>query len=857
MLRKIALVLAVVPGLWLTSAFALSLGEISVNSQLNQRFSAVIPLYDVSAEDAAALRVKVADNAAFAKAGIERPAYLSSLSFKVKTENGASEIVVSSDKIAREPFLSFLLDVNSKGAQLMRAYTVLLDPPDYSEPIATAAAAPAPAAATAAEETPEVAEPVTSAPEPTPIPAPAPAQAAAPEPAAAPAAPAVAVHASPVSPVAPEASDFTPASATPSAYGPVKSGETLWHIATQLRASNSVTMNQVMLAIHDANPHAFDDGRLHVQKGAMLKVPTLAQIRAVSPTAAAERIDQLKRGSTASAAATKPAASATPAKPKVAEQPAAASVAASAAKTEAASKTPAVVATGEEPAAAVQGAEPTTSAATSSSAAAAAESNTAEPAQPSATAPAAEPSTEPAATTAPADTLPGSVPTANADTATTASSSEPSIQTQPQPIAPAQTESKPKAIKPTTALMQGMLYPLIAALVVLLLGLLGLQSWKKRQSAKSRRKIEPVQGLKFGIPQQTDEVKPEAPAVKIPELPTAAAAVAATQKISDAEDTAQLPQFDSTQMIDAPADAKTNKGISTDTVDFDVTGKFEAETMKVDLDGDDPITEADFHLAYGLYDEAALLLTTAAQKEPARTDIRTKLAETYFRAGKAVEFQETAETLKPEVTPAEWQKIAIMGHQLMPDSELFSSGGNLDAESLGHDVDLSFDEPATQPASATAKPEVAEPAPQATHTLDFSLEDFDAAMTPTSTTPAAAPAPTHEVAPEAAASDNTLEFNLDDFDLEKPAAKESVATVEAPTISVDEVKIDDDFSLDNMPDDSHAISTGDEAATKLDLARAYVDMGDNETAVTLLNEVMQQGTDEQKSDAEALIKRMS
>ncbi|MGH8506494.1 MAG: FimV/HubP family polar landmark protein [Stenotrophobium sp.] len=789
----------------------------------------------MSAEDAAALQVKVADNDDFAKAGIERSAYLSSLNFQVQTENGTSQIVVSSNKIAHDPFLSFLLDVNSKSTQLMRAYTVLLDPPDYSEP-AVATATTTAAAAEAA---------VTQPAAPTPVPA----QAATPE-AAASAAPVEAAQASPVSPVAPEASEFAPASAAPGDYGPVKAGETLWHIATQLRSDDAVTMNQVMLAIHDANPRAFDDGRLHVQKGAMLKVPTLTQMRAISPAAAAERIEQIKRGHAAGRTAAKPVRRAKHAKPAVAEQSAAASEAASTPKQEVASAPPAE-ATAEEPAPAVaaQSAAPAAGAAASASAQAAAESAYAEPAKPGTAAAAPAPAAPAAETAAPDDTLPGSVPTQNAETAPPANATEqPVPSAQPQPIPPAQpAPAKPKVVTVPGESLQGLLYPLIAALGVLLLGLLGLQAWKKRQGAKARSKIEPIQGLKFGIPQQP--AAGTVSAVKIPDLP-AAAAVAAAQKLPALEDTAQLPQFDSTQMIDAPLDTKASKGISADTVDFDVTGKFEAETMKVDLDGDDPITEADFHLAYGLYDEAALLLSNAAKKEPKRTDIRTKLAETYFRAGKALEFQETAETLKPEIGPAEWQKIAIMGHQLMPDSELFAGGGNLDARSLEHDVDLAFDEPVKEPAPAAARPAPVQPS---AHTLDFSLEDFDAVTT---AVPTAAASKKPE-APAAGPSDNTLEFNLGDFDLEKPAAKEAVTPAAAPTLPVDEVKIDDDFSLDNMPDDSHAISTGDEAATKLDLARAYVDMGDNETAVTLLNEVMLQGSAEQKKDAEALIKRMA
>ena len=48
----------------------------------------------------------------------------------------------------------------------------------------------------------------------------------------------------------------------------------------------------------------------------------------------------------------------------------------------------------------------------------------------------------------------------------------------------------------------------------------------------------------------------------------------------------------------------------------------------------------------------------------------------------------------------------------------------------------------------------------------------------------------------------------------------------------------------------------DEVATKLDLARAYMDMGDIEGARDILDEVMQEGSDEQKLEAQALSERI-
>ncbi|MGH8461046.1 MAG: FimV/HubP family polar landmark protein [Stenotrophobium sp.] len=825
MLRKIALVIALAPSLWLSSAFALGLGDISVHSQLNQRFSAVIPLNDISEEDAGALQVRIANSADFAKAGIERTDYLSTLAFEVKTVAGVSQIVISSSKIAREPFLSFLLEVNSKGTQLMRAYTVLLDPPEYSEPAAATTATP-----------------VTVA---TPSAAPAlPAQVSNPQQADAQVdvdssqASQETGQGSPASPVAAEADKFAPATATSGIYGPVKAGETLWSIATRLRGTSAVSMDQVMLAIHRANPRAFDDGHLHVQKGAMLKVPTLAQIRSVGPLQARQLIEQINSGHAGSLHRRV-------VKERVESNPVAAGMPAPAATP--AESVPVPTPAANEPATAKPApASESAPAATAPVPASAPAAQTSAPAVTATAAPAQQTSV-PAAI--PAATLPGSVPTESTEAATATSNPESSPVAKPLQTVPPATAGQRPQLLPAIMEDTGLLYPAAGAVLVLLLGFLGWRTWKKHQDAEPapigtglrggmRHDLPPIVPATVGGSLQPPSPKPGAIVVPPPIIPP---------QMPKLESTARLPNFDSTQMIDSPPDtAKASaKAISADTVDFDVTGKFEASTMKVDLEGDDPLTEADFHLAYGLYDEAALLLKKAVEKDPKRTDLRVKLAETYFRSGKALEFQETAESLKSKVPAAEWQKIAIMGHQLIPDSELFAGAGSASVEPLPQHMDLSFDEPVVAAPAAMAEP-VRKLA--AGDLLDFKLEDFDGGK-PVAEPPARAKS--------TADTSNTLEFNLADFDLEKPTLPPASAKpMEAPKLPVEDVKLDD-FNLDHLPEDSHAISAGDEAATKLDLARAYVDMGDNETARTLLSEVMHQGNPVQQKDAEALIKRMS
>jgi pilus assembly protein FimV len=75
--------------------------------------------------------------------------------------------------------------------------------------------------------------------------------------------------------------------------GPIKPTDTLWRIAAKVRPDNSVTIYQVMQALYNKNPQSFLDQNLnHMQYGAYLKIPTLAEINSVSPQLAKQRSEQ-------------------------------------------------------------------------------------------------------------------------------------------------------------------------------------------------------------------------------------------------------------------------------------------------------------------------------------------------------------------------------------------------------------------------------------------------------------------------------------------------------------------------------------------------------------------------------------
>src|SRR5688572_17390297 len=157
------------------AALGLGLGEIRLNSSLNEPLSAEIDLVAATPEELATLSAQLASTEVFSRYGLDRPAWLNSLEFNVgRGQDGRSVLLVRSRDSISEPFVSFLIDVNWPRGRLLREYTVLLDPPAMLAPGDSPAAAPIAAATT----TPH--QPAAAAPAPAPAAAKPPAQETAP-----------------------------------------------------------------------------------------------------------------------------------------------------------------------------------------------------------------------------------------------------------------------------------------------------------------------------------------------------------------------------------------------------------------------------------------------------------------------------------------------------------------------------------------------------------------------------------------------------------------------------------------------------------------------------------------------------
>ena len=229
--RKLVLAIAAASALSSGMAHALGLGELTLKSTLNQPLVAEIELLDVKELTAAEVVPSLASPEDFAKAGVDRQAFLNDLTFTpVLNASGKSILRVTSSKPLSEPMVKFLVQVMWPNGRLLRDYSVLLDPSKFSPQTAEAAAQPAP--------TPGVTAPVTGATKPT---------------------------------------QYT---TTPR--------DTLWEIAAKARNGGSI--QQTMLAIQALNPDAFIDGNINrLKTGQVLRLPDQVQSTSLpQPKAIAE-----------------------------------------------------------------------------------------------------------------------------------------------------------------------------------------------------------------------------------------------------------------------------------------------------------------------------------------------------------------------------------------------------------------------------------------------------------------------------------------------------------------------------------------------------------------------------------------
>lgn len=242
-INRIPLTLAALSVFVSAHANALGLGDITLHSGLNQPLDAEIALLQTGDMTSDELVAKLASPADFEKAGVDRFVFLQSLRFTPVIRNGRGYIKVVSTQPVHEPYLNFLLAVERPNGRLLREYTVLLDPPEYSANRSVAAKVGMSEAAPSRSSSYRSA-PVRSAPAQPPLPA------------------------------------------GDGRYTTVRN-DTLWKITSHL-AGNGASRSQLMDSIVALNPQAFVNGDPHRLKvGQTLILPQGQQLAAAKNVASA------------------------------------------------------------------------------------------------------------------------------------------------------------------------------------------------------------------------------------------------------------------------------------------------------------------------------------------------------------------------------------------------------------------------------------------------------------------------------------------------------------------------------------------------------------------------------------------
>lgn len=268
----------------LASSFAVhatGLGNLTLNSYLGQPFKAEIDIVSVNTEDIPSLTAKLASRETFQQSNVDYVPFLFTFQISVENrEDGQPYVKITSPQRVVEPFLSMLIELNWSSGRLIREYTVLLDPPEDAlepalpamqvEPVVPHSVKPEPAEA----EQPDsiIAEDVVSdeelalkdvIPEPEIV-----SEQAAPEP-----------------------EQKTVSAEEPvTTYGPVKSGDTLIKIVEKV-APPRVQLNQVLIAMHRANRKAFSGNNMNRLKvGSILRIPDANEIATISPDTADKEV---------------------------------------------------------------------------------------------------------------------------------------------------------------------------------------------------------------------------------------------------------------------------------------------------------------------------------------------------------------------------------------------------------------------------------------------------------------------------------------------------------------------------------------------------------------------------------------
>ncbi len=949
----IAVLLLILP----SAAMALGLGRIELKSALNQPLDGEISLLSVRAKDLEHLKVKLASNADFKRAGIERPYLLSKIEFEIVENKNKKYIVklTSKDSI-QEPFLNFLVEVRWSNGKMLREFTVLLDPPvtasSYQKPGTTVAQE------TAAKKTPAK---ITRKPN---------------KPKKKTTSKGIGVSKRPKftttsNQVSKKRSSRSQSGAASGKYS-VKRGQTLWKIARSVRDKDTQSVEQMMMALYKNNPEAFSKNNINsLLAGRVLDLPSAEQVQKLNDSQAKLAVrDQARAwrkglsspstGKSTKKGSAKTKSAATKVKPKSRGR-----IEVVAPSDETVTGDKSVQASGKVDANDKKEVSRLRSELAAAQKAVEEQKSKNDDIQSN------------------ANDMQGKIKSlerllALKDQEMAKLQSRIAGGEQPQVEVVAEEvevkvkepevkaeEAKPEETKPAEDLTQ-----------------------VKKPEEAEKAEVEPVEEAK---PEQQLPVEPTRPEPKAPVMPTDVMAEVKSTLMDDPKIWAIASgvilalliliwiiirsMFKRVEISDEELEAH---GVSTvitsvESDDEETPAYFDenAESLsnpqseeQEDQAGDEEdyaevfeeeesdeedepsiIREADVYVAYGRTAQAVEKLEKAISESPGNSKIRYKLLEVLSQSGEAEQFDKQAKAyfdLINDPSDESWLEIVEMGQKLSPESLLYKEAGSiveaedlsidelledddLDSDDLGMDLsdDLLEEEDTGLSVGGTFEEpqesdrDMIEELSEGEELEDVDSGDFDMSLDfkMEESEPEAVP---HEdeqkLAYETSDSDIDelagLEFELDSIDeqvlvendagdeigaatvelnggMEEPAYLEDQIVTEegaaASSISLEDLDLDDiggdldaDLSelddLDDLSDldvsdenfglgdfeseEDMLIDDSDSVGTKLDLAKAYVDMGDSDGAKSILAEVVLEGSDEQKKEAQELIAKL-
>ena len=664
--RALALLLALP-----SAAFALGLGDIRLLSPLNAPLDAEVELVDVAPDEVNTLQAQLASRETFARYGLEWPAYLAGVQVHVvHSPNGSEVLKLKSTEAISEPFMTVLLEVSWSRGHLVREYTMLLDPPVYTPGQSAVASAPVTAPATGVG-TREGA--IARSADPPPVAAPAAPQPDAPAEAA---------------PAAPRGAPPASSDSTAGSMHVVQRGETLTAIASDAASASakSARTRSWMLAIYQANPRAFDRNMNVMRSGAVMRIPGEAQATAVSAAEAAAEIRRQYAAWRSSGGAPTASSGEQAGRLKLVTPSESASVGA----------TPGASSGAEV--SRLQGqvhdlegqlAESKRLLELKNAELARLQSELAAKRAPAA-APPPPPVAQvpPPAAQRPVEQAPVTQAAPPPPPAPITEEKPPEAAAPPPAPTPAPQSAKPAPVPPESAAGESLLDTLEGywwALALVMLAVVGVIATRFVRAQRAAQFDDSLGRLAVAGAEAVEASPPSrgfaSRGFASGEPPMRATEPASREPgfVVEESGTHERPRLSLGAAEAAPARHVTaDETISSETA--------------INLDQGDPLAEADFHMAYGLYDQAADLIRIAIGREPARRDLRLKLLEVFFVWGNKEQFLQTARELadsRDEAAPGEWEKILIMGKQLAPEDPLFSGAGAVSgAMAGGVDLDL-------------------------------------------------------------------------------------------------------------------------------------------------------------------------